>query len=64
VLLDGLHARWVLLLESLKEGDWPRKFMHPERGVRRLDEMIPIYAWHGPHHTAHITELRKRERWK
>lgn len=62
-LLDGLHARWVELLESLADADWSRRFVHPERGVLMLDQMIPIYAWHGIHHTAHITELRKRMGW-
>ena len=28
-----------------------------------LDEGIQLYAWHGHHHTAHITGLRDREGW-
>ena len=63
VLLDGLHARWVQLFESLTEAEWQRKFNHPERGLRALDVNAAIYAWHGRHHTAHITELRKRMGW-
>jgi hypothetical protein len=63
LILDGLHARWVRLLESLSEADWARKFTHPENGVLTIDKNIPIYAWHGRHHTAHITELRKRMGW-
>ncbi len=63
LLLEGLHARWSALLESLTEADWARKFLHPERGVVPLDVNIPIYAWHGRHHTAHITGLRKRMGW-
>ena len=63
VLLEGLHARWVQLLQSLNEADWKRKFNHPERGAVSLDINAAIYAWHGRHHTAHITELRKREGW-
>jgi hypothetical protein len=63
VLLEGLHFRWVQLLESLTEADWKRNFNHPERGVLPLDINAAIYAWHGRHHTAHITELRKREGW-
>jgi len=62
-LLDGLHARWVQLLESLTESEWQRKFNHPERGLLALDVNASIYAWHGRHHTAHITELRKRMGW-
>src|SRR6185436_11366631 len=26
LLLDGLHARWITLLESLAPADWSRKF--------------------------------------
>jgi len=63
VLLEGLHARWVQLLESMTEADWKRNFNHPERGVLALDVNAAIYAWHGRHHTAHITELRIREGW-
>ena len=28
-----------------------------------LDSMLQLYAWHGPHHVAHITTLRQREGW-
>jgi len=63
LLLEGLHARWVQLLGSISEVDWKRQFNHPERGVLPLDINTAIYAWHGRHHTAHITELRKREGW-
>jgi hypothetical protein len=63
LLLEGLHTRWCQLLESMSEADWSRKFVHPERGVVVLNVNIPLYAWHGRHHTAHITELRKRMGW-
>ena len=29
----------------------------------RLDQALVLYAWHGRHHTAHITSLRKRMGW-
>jgi len=25
--------------------------------------MLLLYSWHGRHHTAHITELRKQKGW-
>jgi len=25
--------------------------------------VVSLYAWHGQHHTAHVTALRKREGW-
>jgi hypothetical protein len=62
-LLENLHVRWVVLLRGLREGDWKRTFIHPENGVVSLEKNLALYAWHGRHHTAHITELRKRMQW-
>src|SRR4051812_23519244 len=62
-LLDGLHARWVQLLESLTDAEWRKQFKHPERGLVALAVNASIYAWHGRHHTAHITALRQRMGW-
>jgi len=62
-LLDNLHLRWAPLLRGLQETDWKRTFIHPENGVVSLDKNLALYAWHGKHHTAHITDLRKRMRW-
>jgi len=62
-LLEPLHERWVKLLHSVKEHEFARTFRHPDRGVRTLDWMLFLYAWHGKHHTAHITELRKQKGW-
>jgi hypothetical protein len=63
VLLESLHTRWVRLLRSLDEEEWKRTFKHPELGPVSLEKNLAIYAWHGRHHTAHITELRKRMKW-
>jgi uncharacterized damage-inducible protein DinB len=62
-LLEPLHERWLRLLRSLKTEDFARTFRHPDHGVRTLDWMLFLYAWHGRHHTAHITELRKQKSW-
>lgn len=62
-LLDALHSRWVVLLDSMTAADFKRPLQHPERGSITLDWMLQLYAWHGRHHAAHVTELRKRERW-
>ncbi len=62
-LLVPLHERWVGLLRSVKDQEFSRTFRHPEHGVRTLDWMLFLYAWHGNHHTAHITELRKQKSW-
>jgi len=63
-LLTALHARWVVLLESLSEAQLQRTFVHPDRGLMTLDQALALYAWHGRHHTAHITSLRARMGWK
>jgi hypothetical protein len=63
-LLDSLHGRWILLLRSMSAPDFSRSFRHPERGVLSLDTNLAMYAWHGRHHTAHITSLRDRMGWK
>jgi len=63
-LLDALHQRWVVLLTSMESSDFNRGFHHPERdGVMTLSQLLALYAWHGRHHVAHITSLRKREGW-
>jgi hypothetical protein len=63
VLLDSLHDRWVRLLRALKPDEWKKQFRHPELGVVSLEKNLAIYAWHGKHHVAHITQLRKARSW-
>jgi uncharacterized damage-inducible protein DinB len=62
-LLDALHRRWVVLLESLREEDFTRRLIHPDRGPVTNDWLLQLYAWHGRHHAAHVTTLRQREGW-
>lgn len=59
----NLHARWVILLKSLSPADLEKTFRHPDHGLVTLKRTIALYAWHGKHHIAHITELRKRMGW-
>jgi DinB superfamily len=63
-LLFALHRRWVNLLQHLSDKDWDLKVIHPEYGKEMsLWYLLGLYAWHGRHHTAHITRLRKRMSW-
>lgn len=62
-LLDAIHQRWSFVLRDMKDADFERTLLHPEHGVRTLDWLIALYAWHGQHHVAHITKLRQREGW-
>jgi hypothetical protein len=62
-LLQALHARWVLLFESLDEQGWKRGYVHPENGRQSLEQAAVLYDWHGRHHTAHVTRLSARMGW-
>ena len=63
-LLDLLHERWVALLRATPEAAFARTLYHPEAKIDfTLDRLVAMYAWHGPHHTAHVTELRRRQGW-
>ena len=62
-LLESLHDRWVRLLRLLGPDEWKRTFRHPELGSMTLEKTLALYAWHGRHHVAHVTELRKRMSW-
>ncbi len=63
-MLQGIHARWTVLLRSLTNEQLSRVFIHPEHGKSfRIDENIGVYAWHGNHHLAHITSLNDRMGW-
>ncbi len=62
-LLESLHARWVMLLQSLGPAQWQRSFAHPERGLMTVEQATLLYAWHSRHHTAHVAGLRARMRW-
>jgi DinB superfamily len=62
-LLDTLHKRWMLVLRAIQPGDWKRSFRHPEMGLMNLEKTLALYSWHGRHHVAHVTELRKTMGW-
>ena len=62
-MMDSLHDRWVRLLRAFTLQEWKRAFRHPEVGLVKLEQYLAICAWHGKHHVAHITELRKRMAW-
>ena len=62
-LLDALHQRFVAVLRSMTDEDFRREYVHPETGRHALDHLLALYAWHGAHHTAHITTTRTRMGW-
>jgi hypothetical protein len=62
-LLDCIHARWDVVWRAMKPEEFARPLIHPEQGERNVDWLLFVYEWHGQHHTAHITELRKQRGW-
>jgi uncharacterized damage-inducible protein DinB len=59
-LLEALHTRWLVNLRGMTDAQFKRTLNHPESGSVTLDWMLALYAWHGRHHTAHVTSWRKR----
>jgi uncharacterized damage-inducible protein DinB len=63
-LLYALHVRWYEILRQLTEADLNRTIFHPEhKKEMTLWFLLGMYAWHGRHHTAHVTSLRERMGW-
>lgn len=62
-LLEGVHERWVGALRGQPEAAFRRVLVHPESGELSLDDMLALYAWHGDHHVAHVTGLRRARGW-
>ena len=63
-LIEAIHRRWTLLLKALNRKDFEKKYIHPEyKKTFVLNEALHMYSWHGKHHLAHITELKKKMGW-
>ncbi len=63
-MLEGIHERWVAILQTFTEKEWKRTFIHPQSGRQfQLDENTALYAWHCNHHLAHITTLKMIKGW-
>lgn len=63
-ILHGVHQRMLAAIKDLTPEQWERKVTHPEHGREMtLWFLLGLYAWHGKHHTAHITRLRENKGW-
>ena len=63
-LLHALHARWYEIAKHVKGSEWERTVFHPgSQKTMTVWDIFGNYAWHGRHHTAHITTLRDRMNW-
>ncbi len=56
LILDGLHARWANLFESVT--DWTRQGYHPEIGDITVDDLLDTYAQHCHAHIDQITRTK------
>ena len=60
-MLEGIHQHMVVLFESFTENECDRTYHHPATGDNvPLKKAIALYAWHGNHHLAQITETAKQ----
>ncbi|MDQ0059573.1 YfiT family bacillithiol transferase [Paenibacillus harenae] len=60
-IVEGIYARWVLLLRSMERADYDKQFYHPEQGKQiGLAYFLGFAAWHGKHHVAHINIVKER----
>ena len=63
-LLHALHIRLYEFLKYFSDEAWGKTIFHPEHKRQfTLWHLLGMYAWHGLHHTAHITSLRIRKEW-
>ena len=63
-ILDGVHSRLAIVLDSLTPDQFERTATHPQWGAITVDFLVQMYAWHCRHHVAHIERLREREGWR
>jgi uncharacterized damage-inducible protein DinB len=63
-LLHAVHIRWYEILVNMTNEEYDRTVFHPEHKKQfTLWHLLGMYAWHGRHHTAHITSLREKKGW-
>jgi hypothetical protein len=53
-ILDGVHQRLTMVLESMTPDQFDRPATHPQWGLMTVDFLVQLYAWHCRHHLAHI----------
>ncbi len=54
-IIEGVHARMVVLLKAMKEEEFNRTVFHPEyQKTWSINQLLSIYSWHGHHHLAQM----------
>ena len=58
-ILEGLHARWAILLENMSDDEWGKigTASSPDRPDYSLEELARAYAQHGLNHLQQIQEV-------
>ena len=58
-ILEGLHARWAVLLENMSDDEWGKigKGSSPDRPDYSLEELARVYAQHGINHLQQIQDV-------
>jgi hypothetical protein len=60
-IIDGVHARWTQLLETMSLEDYDKRYFHPEQEAYfTLYEALANYDWHSRHHLAHVLLLKRK----
>ena len=57
-ILDGVHRRLTMVLESLTPEQFARPAVHAANGPTNIDGLLQMYAWHSRHHVAHINLIK------
>jgi hypothetical protein len=61
-ILDGVHQRLNILLESLRPEQFDRAATHPQWGPITVDFLVQQYAWHCRHHVGHVLLVARGDR--
>lgn len=58
-LLEGLQARWAILLENLTEEEWGKSGIasSPDRADMTLEQLAFVYSQHGINHLRQIQDV-------
>jgi hypothetical protein len=62
-LLEALHSRLVILLNSLSPVDFNRTLKTQLLGVITVDIALQRFVWHNRHHISQISSLKERNGW-
>jgi uncharacterized damage-inducible protein DinB len=63
-IIRGVHKRMVLILRDLNDAALMRTYFHPGYNITyAIGQVVALYAWHGKHHRAFISELIRERQW-